>query len=109
MNKLLQHYAVDVEFPNVSGAEHLEMLHIRDQLFEMESTLSTPEKEILAQADRRLIEQAAEFYAELSQFINLEQRRQTKQISVRRWWWYLDVLAQLPHSPLSTKHELVTA
>ena len=97
MNKLLEHYIVDVEFPDVSGAEHLEMLQRRDKLFELEPTLSNHEKELLAVADRRLVEQATEFYAELSRFIDFEQRRQFQQIPVTRWWWYLDVLAQLPH------------
>ncbi len=35
MNELLQHYTVDVEFPDVSGAEHLEMLQLRDKLFKV--------------------------------------------------------------------------
>ena len=108
MNKLLQHYTVDVEFPEVSGAEHLEMLQLRDKLFETESTLSDAEKEILAAADQRLIERAAEFYAELSRFIDFEQRRQNQQIPVMRWWWYLDVLAQLPQSLPSKKQTPVT-
>ena len=30
MNRLLTHYCVDVRHPEVSGAEHLEMLRIRD-------------------------------------------------------------------------------
>jgi hypothetical protein len=29
MNRLLAHYCVDVQHPEVSGAEHLEMLQIR--------------------------------------------------------------------------------
>ncbi len=109
MNDLLKHYSVDVEFPNVSGAEHLEMLQLRDKLFKLESTLSTTEKDILAMADRRLVEQADEFYVELSRFINFEQRRQSHQITVTRWWWYLDVLVHLPRSLPSKKRELVTA
>jgi len=96
MNKLLEHYLVDVEFPEVSGAEHLEMLQFRDKLFELESTLSDDEIEALATADRRLVEQAAEFYMELSRFINFEQRRLAQNTPVTHWWWYLDVLAQLP-------------
>ncbi len=58
MNELLQHYTVDVEFPDVSGAEHLEMLQLRDKLFKIEATLSVSEKKALAEADRRLVEQA---------------------------------------------------
>jgi hypothetical protein len=30
MNRLLVHYCVDVQHPEVSGAEHLEMLQLRD-------------------------------------------------------------------------------
>ena len=40
MNRLLTHYCVDVQHPEVSGAEHLETLRIRDQLSEVEATLS---------------------------------------------------------------------
>jgi hypothetical protein len=109
MNKILQHFIIDVEFPDVSGAEHLEMLQLRDKLFEIETTLSAAEKEALAAADRRLVERSGEFYAELARFINFEQRRQTQRIAVARWWWYLDVLAQLPQSLSSQKQELVTA
>jgi hypothetical protein len=108
MNELLRHYTVDIEFPHVSGAEHLEMLQIRDKLFEIEAALPEAEKTILADADRRLVERAAEFYAELSQFIDFEQRRQTQKIPVKRWWWYLDVLAQLPNPWPLTKPKTVT-
>ncbi len=109
MNELLQHYTVDVEFPDISGAEHLEMLQLRDKLFKVEATLSVSEKKALAAADHHLVERAGQFYAELSLFINFEQRRQTQQIPATRWWWYLDVLAQLPRSLPSKKRELVTA
>ena len=34
MNRLLTHYDVDVQYPAVSGVEHLEMLHIRARLAE---------------------------------------------------------------------------
>lgn len=96
MNRLLQHYQVDVEFPHVSGFEHLEMLSIRDELADMVPLLTKPEQEALAAADRRLLEQAAAFYTELARFVDLRQRRQADQIPPSRWWWYLDVLAQLP-------------
>jgi hypothetical protein len=36
MNRLLAHYRVDVQHPEVSGAEHLEMLQIRDRLAELD-------------------------------------------------------------------------
>lgn len=99
MNNLLKKYMTDVEFPEVSGAEHLEMLQIRDRLFEQEQTLSAEEQVALNQADRRLVEQSARFFTELSRFLDLPQHRQTRHIPVTRWWWYLDVLAQLPQTP----------
>lgn len=109
MNKLLKHYLVDVEYPQVSGAEHLEMLKIRDRLFEIEADLSAQERAALLAADRRLIEQAEVFYIELAQFIDFEQRRQRHHIPVERWWWYLDVLAQLPHATPSQHQQPMTA
>ena len=96
MNRLLEHYQIDVEFPGVSGAEMLEMLIIRDQLAEQESILTNAEREALAASDKRLLKQAAAFYAELSRFIDFVQRRQEKRIQPERWWWHLDVLAELP-------------
>jgi len=98
MNPLLKNYCVSVEFPDVSGAEHLEMLQIRDRLTEIESQLTEEEKILLTKADRQLVENANSFYQELSRFINLTERRNEQCICPERWWWYLDVLAVLPIS-----------
>ena len=104
MNRLLKHYRADVEFPGVSGVEHLEMLHIRDKLAALADQLSGEERAALAKADSRLLEQAGIFYAEMSRFVDLASRRQQEQVPPSRWWWYLDVLAQLPpREPLSTR------
>ncbi|MEG3908306.1 MULTISPECIES: hypothetical protein [unclassified Microcoleus] len=97
MNTLVKNYCVMVEFPDVSGAEHLEMLQLRDELAKVESQLSEEEKGLLANADRRLVEQAREFYEELSRFVDLMQKRKFEEITPQRWWWYLDVLALLPN------------
>jgi hypothetical protein len=96
MNRLLVHYGVDVQHPEVSGAEHLEMLHIRDRLAELESTLSSEEQEALAEADRVLIERSAAFYQELLRFLDLAAYRQEHSIPPTRWWWYLDVVSHVP-------------
>ncbi|MFB8796175.1 MAG: hypothetical protein U7126_18590 [Microcoleus sp.] len=48
MNPLLKNYCASVEFPDVSGAEYLEMLQIRDRLAESASQLSEEEKILLA-------------------------------------------------------------
>ena len=96
MNRLLMHYCVDVQHPEVSGAEHLEMLQIRDRLAELEPTLTSEAQEALAEADRVLIERAAAFYQELLRFLDLAAYRQEHSIPPTRWWWYLDVVSYLP-------------
>lgn len=97
MNKFVEQYVAHVAYPEVSGAEHLEMLQLRDKIFALEETLTVGDKRAVAAADRQLIELASEFYAELLRFINFEDRRKSQQIPPTRWWWYLDVLAQLPN------------
>ena len=98
MNKLLTYYCQSLEFPDVSGAEHLELIEIREELASIESELTEAEKRQLSIADSQLIKKAARFYAELSRFINLKQKREAEPISAEHWWWYLDVLAHLPQS-----------
>lgn len=92
MNPLLKNYCVSVEFPDVSGAEHLEMLQIRDRLAEIESQLTDEEKALLTKADRQLVENANDFYQELLRFVNLIERRKAQIIPPQRWWWYLDAI-----------------
>jgi hypothetical protein len=96
MNRLLVHYCVDVQHPEVSGAEHLEMLQIRDRLAELEPMLTSDEQEALAEADRVLVERAAAFYQELIRFLDLATYRREHSIPPTRWWWYLDVVSHLP-------------
>jgi hypothetical protein len=96
MNRLLVHYGVDVQHPEVSGAEHLEMLQIRDRLADLESTLTAEEQEALAETDRVLIERATAFYQELRRFLDLATYRREHGILLTRWWWYLDVVSHLP-------------
>jgi len=105
MNYVLKKYCVSVEFPDVSGAEHLEMLQIRDRLAEIESDLSAAEKTLLTKGDRQLIEKVNDFYHELSGFVNLADIRKAEAIPPQRWWWYLDVLVFLP---ISLKPELTS-
>lgn len=71
MNALLQRYIIDTEFSEVSGAEHLETLQVRDRLSKVETNLSEEEKERLAQADRRFIQHAPQVLRELSPCIDL--------------------------------------
>jgi hypothetical protein len=96
MNRLLVHYGVDVRHPKVSGAEHLEMLQIRDRLAELESTLTSEEQKALAEADRVLVDRTSAFYQELLRFLNLAAYRREHGIPPVRRWWYLDVVSHLP-------------
>jgi hypothetical protein len=96
MNRLLVHHSMDVQHPEVSGAEHLEMLQIRDRLAELESTLTSEEQDALAEADRVLVERATAFYQELLRFLDLAAYRREHGIPPARWWWYLDVVSHLP-------------
>ena len=97
MNRLLTHYRLDVQHPGVSGAEHLEMLRIRDQLSGVEATLSEAEQQQLAEADKLLVIQAEVFSQELLRFLNLSQYRQAAHIPLERGWWYLDVVRHVPY------------
>jgi len=87
---------VDVQHPDVSGAEQLQMLSTRDQIAALESSLTSEERTYLNEADRHLIERTAAFYAELPRFVDLPEHRLEHGIDPARWWWYLDVIRQLP-------------
>ena len=108
MNEYLKQYSVAVEHPEVSGFEHLNMLIVRDRLAEQELSLTPDETKRLKAADQRLLEQAADFQAELARITTLENERQHRQPPPQRWWWYLDVLTSLP-TPLVAELTLVTA
>jgi hypothetical protein len=95
MNKILNIYSFSLDYPDVSGAELLELLAIRDQIATLESRLSAEEQKILFEADKKLIANAASFYQEISRFINLYEHRKKNNISPQKWWWYLDVLRNI--------------
>ena len=96
MNRLLAHYCIDVNHPEVSGAEHLEMLRIRDKIAGIILTLTAEEQQRLIEADRILVAQAVVFSQELQRFIDLTEYRRENRIPPERWWWYLDVVRYLP-------------
>ena len=96
MNRLLVHYCVDVQHPEMSGVEHLEMLQIRDRLAELESTLTFEEQQARAAADRVLVARASAFYQELLRFLDLAAYRREHGIPPARWWRHLDVISHLP-------------
>lgn len=89
-------YEVDVQYPEVSGMEHLDMLLTRSRLAEVEATLTEDQQRRLAKADQRLFRHAPEFYAAIAQIANLKSWREQEHAPTNHWWWYLDVLAAAP-------------
>jgi len=98
MNKLLNIYNISLDYPEVSGAEQLELLMIRDQIAELETQFSAEKRQTLSEADQKLVKKAKLIEQELSQFVNLANYRKQEDISPQQWWWYLDVLSHLPTS-----------
>jgi hypothetical protein len=92
----LSAYEVDVQDPEVSGMEHLEMLFNRSELAKIESALSTEQKVRLEAADQALLRQAQQFCVAIESIANLQQWREHKGAPSSHWWWYLDVLAAAP-------------
>ena len=108
MNELLKNYLVDVDYPEVSGIEHLQMLETRSQLAKVEPTLSVTERQALAEADHQLATQADKFLMELNRFVDLAQERRRRQPGPDEWWWYLDILVRAPALPARTDKLVAT-
>ena len=81
MNKLLEIYNLSLDHPDVSGAEQLELLMIRDKIANVEAEINPVEQKILSDADKKLIANAKLIYQEISRFINLADYRQKHHIS----------------------------
>lgn len=96
MNPRVASYCVAVQHPDVSGAEHLELLQLRDHLVSLEPLLSPEDQEALSAADALLAAQASQIHHELQRFIDLAAYRRAQDIPPERWWWYLDVLQHVP-------------
>lgn len=95
----LSAYEVDVQFPDVSGMEHIEMFYNRSELAKHEPALSTEQKMRLAKADQILLRDARLFYTALQKIVNIKRWREQDNASPDHWWWYLDVLTAVPVAP----------
>jgi hypothetical protein len=98
-DELIAAYEVDVRFPDVSGMEHLDMLLTRSQIAQVKNHLTAQQLARLAAADRLLLQQAPRFYRAIQQIADLDVWRRDENIPPTHWWWYLDVLVQLPELP----------
>ena len=109
-DQLVAAYEVDVRFPDVSGMEHLEMLRTRSDIARGEAYLTAEQRARLAEADKLLLQQARRFYKAIQRIADLEAWRRQQGTPPVHWWWYLDVLAQLPDlSPQETSGSAVPA
>lgn len=94
--KLLDTYETDVQFPEVNGLEHLDMLMTRSEIAKYEIHLTALDKSRLLKADRRLLQNARKFYQSIQQIADLAIWREEENAPVTHWWWYLDVIIQVP-------------
>ncbi|MDE0197153.1 MAG: hypothetical protein OXK78_03100 [Caldilineaceae bacterium] len=93
----LSAYEADVDFPEVSGMEHLQMLLTRSELLRADRLLDSEQKTRLARADRKLVQQAQTFYEAIQAIADLASwRERAGGVTPEHWWWYVDVIAQLP-------------
>ncbi|MFQ6058000.1 MAG: hypothetical protein ACE5MB_03850 [Anaerolineae bacterium] len=95
MKELIEDYTVDVEFPDVSGFEILEMLDLRSEIAERERELNDEERTILEEADRRFLQNAPLFYASLAAVADLAEMRRRAGAPPSHWWWYPDELVRV--------------
>lgn len=97
-DELIHEYEVDVEFPDVCGIEHLDMLLARSEIAAIEHELTDDQRQRVYNADKHLIEHAQQFYEAIQRIASLEQWRCRHNAKGTQWWWYLDVIAQLARS-----------
>jgi len=92
----LTQYETDVRFPDVSGMEHLDMLLTRSRIAEHKDDLSAEQSSRLADADQRLLHNARQFNRAILAVADLTAWREDADVSPDHWWWYLDVLTNVP-------------
>ena len=98
-SELIAAYEIDVRFADVSGMEHLDMLRVRSEIAQCAVNLTVEERERVVEADKVLLRQVYQFYQAIQKVADLAAWRRAENIPVTHWWWYLDVLAQLPKLP----------
>lgn len=96
--ELIAAYEADVQFPEVSGMEHLDMLMTRSEISRDELHLSNNDLERLQKADRLLLKNAKKFYEAICAVADLSSWRRDENVPSTHWWWYLDVIAQMPEA-----------
>ena len=98
---LIASYQAGVRHPEASGMEHLNLLQIRSKLASLAAILSTAQSERLQRADHQLLASTNDFLRAIEQIADLSSWRAQEQVPPTHWWWYLDVIANLPDPILS--------
>jgi hypothetical protein len=94
IHHLLEQYVEDVNHPEVSGFEWLDLLSTRSTLAEKDASLSSSQRRRLEEADVQLLAAAPLALARLVEIAPLPELRQRVNASPSHWWWYLDLLQQ---------------
>ena len=85
------------------------MLLTRSKIAKGERYLTDEQRARLAKADQVLLQQAGRFYQAIQKIADLETWRRDENAPTSHWWWYLDVLAQVPALTPAREPELVAA
>lgn len=93
-SELLASYEVDVQFPDVSGFEILDMLDVRSRIAVLENELNDEERARLEAADDRLLRSAPAFFQSVAAIADLPETRRRSHTPCSHWWWYLERLAE---------------
>lgn len=95
---LMLNYETGVCHPEASGMEHLNLFQVRSHLAAFKTELTDSQRARLARADEQLLRHANEFLDAIEQIADLESWRRHDRIPPSQWWWYLDVVVNVPIS-----------
>jgi len=105
---LIAAYEVDVQFSDVSGMEHLDMLMTRSEIAQYEPHfLSDEERLRLLNADNLLRQQAHLFYQSIQEIADLASWRRDESVPTTHWWWYLERMASSRKLSIGLKRQLI--
>jgi hypothetical protein len=92
--RLLEQYIGDVQHPDVSAFELLDLLQTRSVLATLEAQISPDERQRLEEADSQLFAAAPLLVSRLLELAPLATLRRRANVSPSHWWWYLERLQQ---------------
>lgn len=102
--KLMLSYESGVRHPEASGMEHLNLFQVRSRLAKSKADLTDSQRARLERADTELLHRANEFLNSIEQIADLESWRRHDRVPPSQWWWYLDVIVNVPiviaHPPI---------